>query len=178
MPSDLMSSGHTTSGPSPSSDALPSDAASADSTVGVEPAEEAASQNPDGPRPIAAILADLKRPLRTRHLESKPDGRGGELTYCPWHRVARYLTHYTRGWWSKDVRVATTAERIFVTVTITIQASDGVLTRSATGTERLFDVKDGEPREIPYGDPSSNAESQAFRRACANFGLGLDLYEK
>jgi hypothetical protein len=47
----------------------------------------------------------------------------------------------------------------------------------AFGTERLFDVKDGEPREIPYGDPSSNADSQAFRRACANFGLGLGLYE-
>jgi hypothetical protein len=47
----------------------------------------------------------------------------------------------------------------------------------AFGTERLFDMKDGVPREIPYGDPSSNAESQAFRRACANFGLGLDLYE-
>jgi hypothetical protein len=177
MPSDPPSSDHTTSGSLPSSDALPSDTASAESAIGVEPAEEAAPQNPDGPRPIAAILADLKRPLRARHLLAKPDGRGGELTYCPWHRVARYLTHYTRGWWSKDVQVTTTAERIFVTVTITIQASDGRLVRSATGTERLFDVKDGEPREIPYGDPSSNAESQAFRRACANFGLGLDLYE-
>jgi hypothetical protein len=91
--------------------------------------------------------------------------------------MARYLTHYTRGWWSKEVQIGTTAERIFVTVTITIQASDGRLARSATGTERLFDVKDGKPRETPHGDPSSNAESQAFRRACANFGLGLGLYE-
>jgi hypothetical protein len=36
---------------------------------------------------------------------------------------------------------------------------------------------DGQAQEIAYGDPSSNAESMAFRRACANFGLGLDLYE-
>jgi len=33
-------------------------------------------------------------------------------------------------------------------------------------------------REIAYGDPSSNAESMAFRRACAKFGLGLYLYSK
>jgi len=28
-----------------------------------------------------------------------------------------------------------------------------------------------------YGDPQSNAESMAFRRAAARFGLGLHLYE-
>jgi hypothetical protein len=32
--------------------------------------------------------------------------------------------------------------------------------------------------ELAYGDPSSNAESMAFRRAAAKFNLGLYLYEK
>jgi len=32
--------------------------------------------------------------------------------------------------------------------------------------------------ELAYGDPSSNAESMAFRQATAKFGLGLYLYEK
>ncbi|QYO62305.1 hypothetical protein [Leptolyngbya sp. 7M] len=32
--------------------------------------------------------------------------------------------------------------------------------------------------ELAYGDPSSNAESMAFRRAAARFGLGLYLYSK
>ncbi len=32
--------------------------------------------------------------------------------------------------------------------------------------------------ELAYGDPSSNAESMAFRRAAAKFGLGLYFYSK
>jgi hypothetical protein len=36
---------------------------------------------------------------------------------------------------------------------------------------------EGGQQPIPCGDPSNNAESQSLRRALANFGLGLDLYE-
>jgi hypothetical protein len=67
---------------------------------------------------------------------------------------------------------------------LTIPTVDGPVTRSATGTELLkeevFDKETKEKviRELAYGDPSSNAESQAFRRAAARFGLGLYLYEK
>lgn len=56
--------------------------------------------------------------------------------------------------------------------------------REATGTEELkeltTDKTTGETitRELAYGDPSSNAESMAFRRAAARFGLGLYLYDK
>jgi len=129
-------------------------------------------------RPLEEILEDFQKPIKPRHLETKRRG-GSELTYCPWHRVARYVEHYTNGHWSKDVEVTTTDRRIFVTVTVTIEADDAVVSRSATGTELLYEVdsETGEMKEIPYGDPSSNAESMAFRRACANFGLGLDLYE-
>jgi hypothetical protein len=35
-----------------------------------------------------------------------------------------------------------------------------------------------DPVELAYGDPSSNAESMAFRRAAARFGLGLYLYRR
>lgn len=129
-------------------------------------------------RPLRDILADMRTPIRERHLETKQKG-GETLTFCPWYRVARYVEHYTNGHWSKDVQMHTTERRIFVTVTVTIDAADATVSRSATGTEKLYRVDEGtgEVSDIAYGDPSSNAESMAFRRACANFGLGLDLYE-
>jgi len=54
-------------------------------------------------------------------------------------------------------------------VRITVHAREGAFYRDETGLERL-DVDS-------YGDPQSNAESMAFRRAAARFGLGLHLYE-
>jgi len=137
---------------------------------------EAAAQSTR--RPLQDILEDMQQPIRKRHLETKRKG-GDELTYCPWHRVARYVEHYTRGYWSKDLDVWTTDHRIFVRVTVTIDAADATVSRSATGTEKLqkIDSETGEVKDIAYGDPSSNAESMAFRRACAQFGLGLGLYE-
>ena len=62
-----------------------------------------------------------------------------------------------------------TADRIMITVRITIHAQEGLFFMDGTGIEDLT-VKG-------YGDEQSNAESMAFRRACARFGLGLDLYE-
>jgi len=157
-------------GPSPTFDDHAGDGA---------PSDTGASENQGIRRPLEDILEDMKTPIRPRHLETKPDGSGGELTFCPWYRIARYVDHYTRGHWSKAVEVTTTDRRIFVTVTATIEAAGATVSRSATGTEQLFKVDEdtGEVKPIAYGDPSSNAESMAFRRACAQFGLGLDLYE-
>ncbi|WP_103019374.1 DUF1071 domain-containing protein [Salinibacter altiplanensis] len=143
-----------------------------------EAAATAGNQSDSTRRPLQSILEDMRQPIRERHLETKRKG-GDQLTYCPWHRVARYVEHHTNGHWSKDVEITTTERRIFVTCTVTIEAEGGSVSRSATGTEKLYkvDAETGEVTEIPYGDPSSNAESMAFRRACAQFGLGLGLYE-
>jgi len=53
-------------------------------------------------------------------------------------------------------------------VKIHIEAKDTSITRMATGSETLDTDS--------YGDFQSNAESMAFRRAAARFGLGLHLY--
>jgi len=133
----------------------------------------------EGKRPLSEIIEDLNKPIPDRHLDQKR--RGGEtLTFCPWHKVIRMMEYFTNGHWEKQVnKVETTDRRVFVTVTVLIRAEDGVASREATGTERLYKVDNetGEMQEIPYGDPTSNAESMAFRRACANFGLGLGLYD-
>lgn len=73
--------------------------------------------------------------------------------------------------WNSEVRIVTSVgDRCVVTVRITIPASDGNVWREATGQE------DEELKG--YGDPSSNAEAMALKRAAAKFGLGLYLYEK
>ncbi|NBC00027.1 MAG: DUF1071 domain-containing protein [Bacteroidetes bacterium] len=122
------------------------------------------------PRPLADILADLAKPIPQRHLRTKKQG-GATLTFCPWYRTQKILDHYTRGFWEMEVTsVQTTEERLIVVVRLSIHAAEGIVAREATGTELLS--------VTAYGDPSSNAEAQAFKRACARFGLGLHLYEK
>lgn len=142
----------------------------------IQPSEAPANgavQAPTGPRPLADILADLQKPIPKRLLEKKPatGSRNTQmLTYCPWYRVQRILNHYTRGFCSYEVRERTVTDRhVLMTVRITIYAREGAFYRDGTGLERL-DVSS-------YGDPQSNAESMAFRRAAARFGLGLHLYE-
>ncbi len=121
-------------------------------------------------RPLADILADLAKPIPQRHLRTKKQG-GATLTFCPWYRTQKILDHYTRGFWEMEVTsVQTTEERLIVVVRLSIHAAEGIVAREATGTELLS--------VTAYGDPSSNAEAQAFKRACARFGLGLHLYEK
>lgn len=61
------------------------------------------------------------------------------------------------------------SHRVFIVGRLTIPTSEGNVYRESCGTESL-DCNS-------YGDPSSNAESMAFRRCCARFGLGLYLYE-
>lgn len=81
---------------------------------------------------------------------------------------------------------------------MSLPAAEGNIYREGIGTELLkenkevwigekpnrqllkdeFDRPITEPKELAYGDPSSNAESMAFRRAAARFGLGLYFYNK
>lgn len=136
-------------------------------------AGDAGTETPQGPRSIADILADLRKPIPERLLEEKPasNAKGAPmLTFCPWYRVQRILNHYTGGRCSYEVRERTvTGKHILMTVRITIHAGEGAFYRDGTGLERL--------NVDSYGDPQSNAESMAFRRAAARFGLGLHLYE-
>lgn len=119
---------------------------------------------------LADVLDALAEPIPERLLESKPSGAGSQITYIPWHQAQKMLNHYTGGFWEYEV---TERERIegdlYLTVQIIIHCQERSFARQGTGSEDL---------EVDsYGDPQSNAESQAFRRACARFGLGLHLYE-
>lgn len=148
-------------------------------------------------RPIAVILADLSKPIPKKYLDTRRQGKA-ILTFIPWFNVPKLLDRCAPGWEGSITQLHTTADRLILTYRITIHAHEGSFSREATGTELLKEDKEiwlgekpnqtplkdelgrhaTESRELAYGDPSSNAESMAFRRAAAKFGLGLYLYEK
>lgn len=146
---------------------------------------------PEKPRewPIRKIVKALSQDIPDEMLGRLREK--GNAPYIPWHQAVRVLNKYAPGWeFSSDIHFS--SDRIYVTGKLTIPASDGKFSRSAIGTEMLKRWKEGGTVEVdgvlqqrpgqwvelPYGDPSSNAESMAFRRCCAKFGLGLYLYRK
>lgn len=140
---------------------------------------------------LAQVQQALSRPLPESMIETRKQG-GQQLKYIPWHTANKILDKYAPGWTWEIRSIHTTPDRLFITGRLTIPCSDGVFFREATGTEALKEekpvvidrnpLKDEfgrtvmEPKELAYGDPSSNAESMCFRRAAARFGLGLYLY--
>jgi hypothetical protein len=143
---------------------------------------------------LSQIQAALSRPLPRSVLATRRQGKA-TIAYIPWYTANKILDKYAPGWtWEiRDLKLS--GDRLFLVGRLTIPTQEGNVYREATGTELLKDskvIKDGdgnafrddydrpltEAVELAYGDPSSNAESMAFRRAAAKFGLGLYLYEK
>lgn len=122
----------------------------------------------DYARPINEIIADLSKPVPANLLKSKSMG-GREILYIPWYTATKMLDYYAPGW-LYSVRLEHIAGKVVAIASITVAAQEGKITREATGSEE--DDKSG------YGDPFSNSESMALRRAAAKFGLGRHLYDK
>lgn len=137
-------------------------------------------QPPTAPREwsLKQIETVLSRPIPNSMLRTK-EIKGNKINYLPWYVANQILNKYCSGWSWEITKIETTNDRVFLVGRLTIPTSEGNVYREATGTETLKEIdKKGELREVAYGDPSSNAESMAFRRACAKFGLGLYLYDK
>jgi hypothetical protein len=130
---------------------------------------------------LTQIQSCLKRQLPPTMLKRLTDK--GNAQYLPWYIVNQVLDKYAPGWTWEIKDTQTSRDRIFIVGRLTIPTSEGNIYREASGTEELkrqaFDKKIGRytEKEIAYGDPSSNAESMAFRRCAARFGLGLYLYQ-
>ena len=128
------------------------------------------STETNGPRPWAKIREALQKPVPPRHIESKTL-KGNRIDFVPWYRLQKILDHYTGGWWEYVIEEGhQEGGQHVTTVTISVIAAERTVSRQGRGYE--------ESSTDSFGDPYSNAESQAFRRACARFGLGLDLWDK
>jgi hypothetical protein len=146
---------------------------------------------------LKQIQDKLSRPLPASMLEHRIQGKQ-KIAYIPWHTANTILDKYAPGWTWEIRQLTTTSDRLFVVGRLTLPTADGDIWRESTGTELLkeekaimvpsgdrrvalvdeYDRPVTEPKEIAYGDPSSNAESMAFRRCAARFGLGLYLKKK
>ncbi len=142
-------------------------------------------EGPSGPGEwsIAQIEAALSSPIPDNILKTKTVGTGNRkqtVQYLSWTSVNRILSKFAPGWSWEITQMTGAGNRVFLAGQISIPTCDGIVTRSATGTENLTrtDRETGEILEIAYGDPSSNSESMAFRRAAARFCLALYLYKK
>jgi hypothetical protein len=123
---------------------------------------------------LQETLERLSAPVDPAYLSQRKQG-GTSLTFISWHKVNILLDELAPGWSGNVVNIHTTEDSLFIVYRITIPyiAEDGTIKyvqREATGYEALACGS--------YGDPTSNAESMAFRRAAARFGLGLYLYDK
>ena len=145
----------------------------AEPAAGIEEFEDISefseSENRIELRSIRDIIKDLSKPLAKRHLRSRKQG-GKDIKFISWHDAIKYLDHYAPGWNYEVRNIQNIAGKLILTVRLSVPCAEGMVYREATGIE-------DEDLES-YGDPSSNAESKALRRACAKFGLGLDLYNQ
>lgn len=127
-------------------------------------------------RPIAEIINDLRikiPPTMFKKLpgkKSKSGGTGAAIDYIPWYNAVKVLDKFAPGWSGHVVKAEETLKRAVVVYRITLPCAEGMVSREATGYEDIEGVE--------YGDPFSNAESMAFRRAAAKFGLALHMYER
>ncbi|WP_448381573.1 Rad52/Rad22 family DNA repair protein [Gloeomargarita sp.] len=119
---------------------------------------------------LAQITEALSRPLPSTVLETKQLEDGRVIEYVPWHKAILLLNKYAPGWQWEIRQIYTTNEDLFLIGRLTIPTAEGLFYREASGRNSLKDTG--------YGDASSNAESMAFRRAAAKFGLALYLYNK
>jgi len=131
--------------------------------------EISATPSHEGWRPISAIVADLSKPVAPRHVKQRRAGTS-QVSYIEWHVACNYLDHFAPGWGWEIVSISSQDGLTVVHGALSIPASDGIVTRSATG------VEDSDSKG--YGDPVSNASAMAFKRAAAMFGLGRHLYSK
>lgn len=114
----------------------------------------------------ANIQSELKAPIPADMLRQRTQG-GQVLTFLPWYNCSALADERAPGW-SGEARVQDLGDAVAVIYRISIPTDDGPVFREAIGYEAKSTSS--------YGDPTSNAEAMAFRRAWAKHGLGASLY--
>lgn len=113
------------------------------------------------------IQEALKAEIPAEFLRTRQQG-GQTLTFMPWHACSALADERAPGWSGYVERIQQIGDAVAVTYRISIPTENGTVEREAIGYEQLSTSS--------YGDPTSNAESMAFRRAWAKHGLGSSLY--
>ena len=138
--------------------------------IHISPADVSSQEQPiyhkEFKRPLLEILNDLRTPIPPRFIKQKFI-KGNRIDYIRWTDLAKLLDFYAPGY---EWRVSTNSDgtQVCVEGELTIHSAEGSYTSSAVGDE--YSEVDN------YGSSFTNAEAQAFRRACGKWGLGLELW--
>lgn len=124
-------------------------------------------------RSFVDVLADLSKPVPWNFIswlekEDKKRGTKSCIPYLHWYDCNLILDYVSPGWSGQLIQVPQ-GDRFVLGYEITLLCADGAIVRASTG--------DAELGGVMFGSSNTNSESQAFRRACARFGLGLYLYD-
>ena len=114
---------------------------------------------------ISQIIYELSQPLPSSDIKTLKRG-GTTISYIPHYIVKRRLNEVCPDWSGEVRQVLNVSGKVAVVYRLAISG----VSREAIGYE--------DDIENLYGDPFSNAEAMAFKRAAAWFGLGLYLYDK
>lgn len=129
------------------------------------------------------IHADLRRRLADKYIHRLK--APGSPRYIEWTTAHNVLDYYAPGWSKEVTHIVQSEGRLVVAVRLTIPCRDGDVTFSSTGSEnttyvdkKTYDANsDLYPTRFEgYGEPCTNAEQQAFKRAAAQAGVGYHLY--
>lgn len=154
----------------------------------LDPAEvvadvEGSLEGHSGARTLASMTRLLTQEVPERLISLKEEREGEWLPYLSWYVVTAILDHMAPGWeWRLEeptlhLTGLDTVGIVVVRGTLTLVHTQGRTARDGIGNETL--VTRGElGGKRRYGDPYSNAESMALRRAAVKFGLGRRLYDK
>lgn len=119
---------------------------------------------------LSEILDNLKQPVDRSYISTKKKG-GTNIPYISvWNYYELLDQRVGAENWELALKVDHIGGLAVVIATLSIHGDDKSITRESIGNEK-DDVE-------TWGDPTSNAESQAVRRVCAKFGLSRDLWLK
>jgi hypothetical protein len=120
------------------------------------------------------ILTQLAERIPDNLIKTRQEG-GNELSYIEWH-VACDVLDKVVGDWENDIKEVTVVDnKLFITGTITVNG----VTRTNIGWEFLTRIdRDGQEKEIAFGDVFTNAFSMYLKRGAALFGVARHLYKK
>ncbi len=120
---------------------------------------------------VQDTLNALQQPFDAKYMRTNNDGS----SYWPASIFRFYLRRRAPGYSMDTSTSISSCGTYFVCdVSITIPCDDGTITRSENGFCAIpKDKKTGEHLlHKVYGDPASNASSQAVKKCCRLFGMG------
>jgi len=112
----------------------------------------------------------LKRKTPKTAIYTRPGPYGRDLAYVPWAYVARQMNEAFGSNWSLKYIADPKMQGGEVLVMVEVSTPDG--SQQAYGSHKYQQSN----ANASYGDALQSATSKALRRACARWGIALDLY--